>query len=127
MARRLLPERQWRLARPPAKASREAVVIAVGQGDGDLFGAQGGFGEVSDRHVPPGSIQYRLITCLFLAQSTLQRAAAGYHVTLARDATAAMSAKAMHAAHDVNGPTYARAILTTAQIVQQIGVKEPSK
>jgi nicotinamidase-related amidase len=44
----------------------------------------------------------------------------GYHVTLVRDATAAMSAEAMHAAHDVNGPTYAQAILTTAEVVQAL-------
>lgn len=41
----------------------------------------------------------------------------GYHVTLVRDATAAFSAEAMHAAHDVNGPTYAHAILTTAELL----------
>jgi len=44
----------------------------------------------------------------------------GYHVTLVRDATAAFSAEAMHAAHDVNGPTYAHSILTTAELVQAL-------
>lgn len=44
----------------------------------------------------------------------------GYHVTLVRDATAAMSADAMQAAHEVNGPTYAQAILTTAEVVQAL-------
>jgi hypothetical protein len=28
-----------------------------------------------------------------------------------------MSAEAMHAAHEINGPTYAHAILTTAEVV----------
>jgi len=37
----------------------------------------------------------------------------GYHVTLVRDATAAFSSEAMHAAHEINGPTFAHAILTT--------------
>ena len=37
----------------------------------------------------------------------------GYHVTLVRDATAALSSEAMHAAHEINGPTFAHAILTT--------------
>ena len=37
----------------------------------------------------------------------------GYHVTLVRDATAAFSSDAMHAAHEINGPTFAHAILTT--------------
>jgi nicotinamidase-related amidase len=41
----------------------------------------------------------------------------GYHVTLVRDATAAASAEAMRCAHEVNGPTYAHAILTTAQLI----------
>jgi nicotinamidase-related amidase len=31
----------------------------------------------------------------------------GYHVTLVRDATAAFSHEMMHAAHELNGPTYA--------------------
>ena len=48
----------------------------------------------------------------------------GYHVTLVRDATAAMSAEAMHAAHEVNGPTYAHAILTTAELVQKLVSEE---
>jgi len=39
----------------------------------------------------------------------------GYHVTLVRDATAAMTPEAMRAAHEINGPTFAHAILTTAE------------
>jgi nicotinamidase-related amidase len=41
----------------------------------------------------------------------------GYHVTLVRDATAAFSPEAMHAAHDINGPTFAHAILTTDAVI----------
>ncbi|MEM5298347.1 isochorismatase family cysteine hydrolase [Burkholderia sp. JPY481] len=41
----------------------------------------------------------------------------GYHVTLVRDATAAFTKEMMRAAHDLNGPTFAHAILTTAQLV----------
>lgn len=40
----------------------------------------------------------------------------GYHVTLVRDATAAFSAEAMHAAHEINGPTFAHAIATTKEL-----------
>ena len=47
----------------------------------------------------------------------------GYHVTLVRDATAAFSAEGMHVAHEVNGPMFAHAILTTAQVLERI---EPS-
>src|SRR5467141_4093911 len=41
----------------------------------------------------------------------------GYHVTLVRDATAAFSSEAMHAAHEINGPTFAHAILTTNEVI----------
>ncbi|GAA3825511.1 cysteine hydrolase [Streptomyces chiangmaiensis] len=41
----------------------------------------------------------------------------GYHVTLVRDATAAFRPEMMHAAHELNGPTFAHAILTTAEVV----------
>jgi nicotinamidase-related amidase len=41
----------------------------------------------------------------------------GYHVTLVRDATAAFSKELMHAAHELNGPTYAHAILTTDELI----------
>ncbi len=41
----------------------------------------------------------------------------GYHVTLVKDATAAVSHEAMHAAHEINGPTFAHAILTTSDVV----------
>lgn len=44
----------------------------------------------------------------------------GYHVTLVRNATGSFSADAMHAAHEINGPTYAHAILTTAKLVQKL-------
>ncbi len=44
----------------------------------------------------------------------------GYHVTLVRDATAAFSPEAMHAAHEVNGPTFAHAILTTDALLAQL-------
>jgi nicotinamidase-related amidase len=41
----------------------------------------------------------------------------GYHVTLVKDATAAFSKDAMHAAHELNGPTFAHAILTTTELL----------
>jgi len=44
----------------------------------------------------------------------------GYHVTLVRDATAAVSREMMHAAHELNGPTYAHAILTTAELLERL-------
>lgn len=41
----------------------------------------------------------------------------GYHVTLVRDATAAFSPDAMRAAHEINGPSYAHAILSTEELL----------
>jgi len=42
----------------------------------------------------------------------------GYHVTLVRDATAAFTRDAMRAAHEINGPAYAHAIVTTREAVE---------
>jgi nicotinamidase-related amidase len=44
----------------------------------------------------------------------------GYHVTLVRDATSAGSAEAMHAAHELNGPTFAHAIVTSREVVASL-------
>jgi nicotinamidase-related amidase len=44
----------------------------------------------------------------------------GYRVTLVKDATAAFSREAMHAAHEINGPTYAHSILDTAELLGAI-------
>ncbi|TBN48458.1 isochorismatase family cysteine hydrolase [Pseudomonas sp. BGI-2] len=58
-------------------------------------------------------------TCI---ESTSRFAAElGYHVTLVRDATAAFSVEAMHAAHEINGPTYAHSIVTTAELIAALG------
>lgn len=46
----------------------------------------------------------------------------GYHVTLVSDATAAASAEALHCAHAINGPTFAHAILTTAELVAALPI-----
>ncbi len=47
----------------------------------------------------------------------------GYHVTLVRDATAAFSAEMMHAAHELNGPTFAHAIVTTSELVDTLSAQ----
>ena len=62
------------------------------------------------------------IICIGLLANTCIEATArfgmelGYHVTLVKDATAAFSEEAMHAAHYIDGPTYAHEILTTAEL-----------
>jgi len=63
-----------------------------------------------------------LIANTCIETSARHAAELGYHVTLVRDATAAMSAEAMHASHEINGPTYANAILTTDELVQALKV-----
>ena len=50
----------------------------------------------------------------------------GYHVTLVRDATAAFRHELMHAAHDLNGPTYAHAIRTTDEVIAALPKAERS-
>jgi len=45
----------------------------------------------------------------------------GYHVTLVKDATAALSKEMMHAAHELNGPTYAHNIVTTYELLVALG------
>lgn len=44
----------------------------------------------------------------------------GFHVTLVRDATSARSHEALHAAMDIDGPTYATEILSTAALIDAI-------
>lgn len=57
-------------------------------------------------------------TCV---EATVRYAAElGYEVTMVRDATADYSDKEMHAALDVNLPSYASAIVTTSEIVDAI-------
>jgi len=44
----------------------------------------------------------------------------GYEVTVVKDATASYSDEEMHAALDINIPNYARAIVTTHQVVDSL-------
>jgi nicotinamidase-related amidase len=44
----------------------------------------------------------------------------GYHVTLIKDATAAFTPAGMHAAHEVNGPSFAHAILNTDELLANL-------
>jgi nicotinamidase-related amidase len=48
----------------------------------------------------------------------------GYRVTLVRDATSAFSADDTHAAHELNGPTFAHEIVTTAELVERLGATQ---
>ncbi|WP_437295602.1 cysteine hydrolase family protein [Sorangium sp. So ce426] len=44
----------------------------------------------------------------------------GYHVTLVKDATAAFGPEMMRAAHELNGPTFAHAIVTTSELLSSL-------
>ncbi len=46
----------------------------------------------------------------------------GYHVTLVRDATAAFRHDMMHAAHELNGPTFAHSIVTTNELIAHLAI-----
>lgn len=50
----------------------------------------------------------------------------GYHVTLVRDATAAPTMEGITAAHEVNAPLYAHAVLTTDELLNQFPSKAPA-
>ena len=50
----------------------------------------------------------------------------GFNVTLVRDATAAFTREMMHAAHVLNGPTYAHAILNTRELIEALEGREAS-
>jgi nicotinamidase-related amidase len=66
------------------------------------------------------------IICIGLLANTCLEATArigmelGFHVTLVRDGTAARSHEALNATLDIDGPTYAHEILTTAELVAAI-------
>lgn len=66
------------------------------------------------------------IVCVGLLANTCLEATArigmelGFHVTLVRDATSARSHEALHAALDIDGPTCAHEVLTTAELVAAI-------
>jgi nicotinamidase-related amidase len=67
----------------------------------------------------------KLICVGLLANTCLEATARigmelGYHVTYVHDATAARSAEAYHAAVEINAPTYAHEILTTADLISAI-------
>jgi nicotinamidase-related amidase len=48
----------------------------------------------------------------------------GYHVTIIKDATAAFSHEGMYAAHEVNGPQFAHAILTTKELLDLLPTEQ---
>jgi nicotinamidase-related amidase len=95
-------------------------------GDGDVIiqehWAQSGFANTDlDFQLKQHGID-RIILIGMLANTCIESTGRfgmelGYHVTLVRDATAAFSREAMQAAHEINGPTFAHAIVSTSELI----------
>ncbi|NTS33164.1 cysteine hydrolase [Phyllobacterium sp. BT25] len=51
----------------------------------------------------------------------------GYHLTLVRDATAALWHDMMHAAHELSGPTCAHAIMGPAELIAALSASHPKE
>jgi nicotinamidase-related amidase len=97
-----------------------------GPHDGDVVAlehwAQSGFANTDlDSQLKQRGIQ-KIILVGMVANTCIESTARfgmelGYHITLIKDATAAFSREGMRAAHEVNGPTFAHAILTTGELL----------
>jgi len=97
--------------------------------DGDIVikehWAQSGFANTDlDFHLKQQGITHVIVIGL-LANTCIESTSRfamelGYHVTLVRDATATFTQQMMHAAHELNGPTFAHAILKTEELVAAI-------
>ena len=66
--------------------------------------------------------QTHIILVGFVANTCIESTARfgmelGYHVSLIKDATAAFEPEGMRAAHEINGPRFAQAILTTGELL----------
>ena len=127
----------WRYLSPSQIASDRAAVFADGTWGGDWHSdlipqpgdivveqhwGQNGFANTDlDVQLRQRGIE-KIIIIGMVANTCIEGTARsgaelGYHVTLVPDATAAFSRGAMRAAHRINGPTFAHAILTTDAVI----------
>jgi nicotinamidase-related amidase len=126
----------WKHMNPTQIRSNESQVFAAGSWGGEFhpeFGpregdvvvlehwAQSGFANTDlDSQLKQRGIQ-KIILVGMIANTCIEATARlgmelGYHVTLIKDAIAALSHEGMHAALEVNGPLFAHAILTTKEL-----------
>ena len=127
----------WKHMNPTQVRSNQSQGFAVGSWGGEFhpeFGphqgdvvvlehwAQSGFAN-TDLHaqLTQRGIE-KIIIVGFVANTCIESTARfgmelGYHVTLVKDATAAFDDEGMHAAHEVNGPRFAHALLTTEELL----------
>jgi nicotinamidase-related amidase len=131
---------RWQHMNPVQLRSHQSKVFEAGSWGGEFhseFGpqkgdvvvhehwAQSGFANTDlDAQLKQRGIQ-KIILVGFVANTCIESTGRfgmelGYHVTLVRDATAAFSPEGMRAAHDLNGPTFAHAILTTGELLGQL-------
>ncbi|MEU1593287.1 isochorismatase family protein [Streptomyces sp. NPDC005708] len=87
-------------------------------GPGALDGAQSGFAttdlDLQLKQHGIGRVVLAGVPANTCVESTSRFAMElGHHVTLVPDAAAALLPEMMHAAHELNGPTFAHAIVTT--------------
>lgn len=128
---------RWKYANNTQIASGKRMTFAKGTWGGEFhpdFQPQTGDIVISDHFAQSGFANTNLahslhqhgvekIICIGMLANTCIESTArfgmelGFHVTLVKDATTAFSKEAMHAAHHINGPTYAHAILTTEELV----------
>jgi nicotinamidase-related amidase len=130
----------WKHMNPTQIHSNEARSFAAGTWGGEFhpeFGprkgdvvalehwAQSGFANTDlDSQLKQQGIQ-KIILVGMLANTCIEATARlgmelGYHVTLTRDATAAFSHEGMHAAHEINGPLFAHAIMATNELLPKL-------
>ena len=132
----------WNHASPYQAASARAQVFARGSWGGEWhpdfapratdavahehWGASGFAGTDLDFLLRQRSVVDVIVVGL-LANTCIEGTARfaaelGYRVTLVRDATAAFSPDRMHAAHELNGPTYAHEIVSTRDVLAALEV-----
>ncbi|WP_201841141.1 isochorismatase family cysteine hydrolase [Microvirga zambiensis] len=138
--------RRWKHVNPSQIRSGASQLCAVGTWGGEWhpeFGpregdviikehwAQSGFANTDlDQQLKQHGVE-RVILIGLIANTCIESTGRfamelGYHVTLVTDATAAYSPEMMHAAHKLNGPTYAHAILTTAELIASLHAEAKS-
>jgi nicotinamidase-related amidase len=127
----------WKHMNPSQVRANQAQSFAAGSWGGEFhpeFGprdgdvvvlehwGQSGFANTDlDLQLTQRGIE-KIILVGFVANTCIESTARfgmelGYHVTLIKDATAAFEPDGMHAAHEVNGPRFAHAILTTEELL----------
>jgi nicotinamidase-related amidase len=130
----------WKHMNPTQIRSNESKVFAAGTWGGEFhpeFGphesdvvvlehwAQSGFANTDlDSQLKQRGIQ-KIILVGMIANTCIEATARlgmelGYHVTLVKDAIAALSHEGMHAALEVNGPLFTHAILTTKKLLTML-------